>query len=172
MPTFFQDFHERMITELEYSRDDMNRELKSWIDKNGEGEESMHRYYRAALEYGESHFSGEQFTTQEQNPGLRSVYLMMFELYIKADWDRTPITKKLNELNMHEASRGPIKKEMVIIPPGRCNYGDKFNGRQFDLETSMKEFPLDYSKCERDGGCACTVGFKGVRDENDQLMRK
>jgi hypothetical protein len=172
MPTFFQRFHDRLITELEYDRADMDRELNAWIEKNGDGKESLCRFYRSALELGESRFSGERFANLEQNPQLRSVYLMMFELYVKADWDRTPITKKLNELNMREASHSRLKMKMEIIPPGRCNYGDEFDGRQYDLETSMKEFPLDYFKCEREGGCACTVGFEAIRDENGRFIHK
>jgi|688.fasta_scaffold161971_4 hypothetical protein len=172
MATFFEKLHDRLISELEYDRADMDRELNVWIEKNGDGKESLCRFYRSALESGELHFSGERFAKLEQNPQLRSVYLVMFELYLKADWDWTPTTKKLNELNMREASNSRLKMKMEIIPPGRCNYGDEFDGRQYDLETSLKEFPLDYGKCERKGGCACTVGFEAIRDENGRLIHK
>jgi hypothetical protein len=171
MPTFFQKFHDRLITELEYDRADMDRELNTWIEKNGDGKESLCRFYRAALELGESHFSEERFASQEQNPGLRSVYLLMYELFIKANWDRAEITRKLNELNMLEASRSRLKMNMVIIPPGRCQYGDQFEDQVFDLETAMKIFPLDYGKCEREGGCVCTVAFEVVKDENGRAVR-
>jgi len=172
MGKFFHDLHEKLINELEFDRADLDRELSSWILRNGGEKESVFKFYKVCMELGESHFSGEKFADLEQNPGLRTVYSLMFQLFVEADWSRTPVTEKLNRLNMVEASRRNFKMDMEIIPPNRCEYSEQFRDRLFDLESAIKEFPLDYSKCQREGGCVCTVGFEGVRDQDGRLVRK
>jgi hypothetical protein len=172
MPTFFQKFHERLITELEYDRADMDRELETWIEKNGNSEKSLYKFYKAAVELGEAHYLGDDFKDLERNRKLEAVYYMMLELYLEANWSRSSITRKLNYLRMGEALNHKFKVDVEILPPGKCQYAEQFRDRLFDLESSMQSFPLDYSNCEREGGCACTVAFEPIRDENGQLKRR
>lgn len=173
MGKFFQELHEKLITDLEFNRADLDRELATWTAKNGDGKELLFGFYRSCLELGEAHYSGEHFGNVSHNERLRTVYKLMFELYVNAKWSRTPVTRKWNDLKMVEASHSRLKLKMTIIPPGGCGYANQFNNQDFDLGLAMKEFPLDYPKCEREGGCGCTVAFEGIRDENGRLvMRK
>lgn len=172
MGKFYQNLHEKLITDLEFNRSDLDGELATWMGKHGDGKDSLTRFYRSCLDLGEAHYTGKQFADLEYNERLRTVYALLFELYVKAKWDRTPVTRKWNDLKMAEASNSRLKLNLVIIAHGRCGYADQFKDQQFDLGSAMKAFPLDYSNCEREGGCGCTVAFEAVRDENGRLIRK
>jgi hypothetical protein len=172
MATFYQNLHEQLITELQYDRADLDRELAAWKLKNREGNDSLNQFYRECLELGESHYLGDNFEDMERNRKLEKVYFLMFDLYLEAEWSRTSITRKLNYLRMGQALNHRFKVDVEIIPPDRCKYAEQFQERQFDIEKAMKEFPVDYSKCEREGGCVCTVAFVPIRDQNGKLIRK
>jgi hypothetical protein len=77
------------------------------------------------------------------------------------------------EVELMGATTHDFETVVEIIPPAQqCQYALHFEGKQFPLFVAIREFPLDFSKCDRKLGCACCVGFEGVRDENGRLKLK
>jgi hypothetical protein len=60
----------------------------------------------------------------------------------------------------------------IIAPGKQCQYALQFDGKQYPLQEAMDKFPMDFSKCDRKLGCGCCVGFEGVRDKDDQLIKR
>jgi hypothetical protein len=169
---FLTTLRQRLESELEMDKNDLDRELNAWKEGKGDSLRTQADFYWACLNQALKHYSQNFKTEMELYENQRKVYLLMFEFLIEEDRSRSHITEALNLLDIKKAGLHNFEVEVEIIGTRDCTHGRSVDGLKVSYETALNNFPLDYSKCDRNGGCICNVGFEGKRDAGGKLMIK
>lgn len=118
------------------------------------------------------HYNENAKDDLDRYQNLRNVYQVMFSLLIAEGKSVTPAIKGMNEMDILKANEAKFEMEGEIIAGNRCNHARLIDGGRFRLQDALVKSPIDYDKCDRDGGCVCVVGFEGIRDETGSLKKK
>lgn len=169
---FLKSLHQRLISEFKFNSADLDREFNSWMIKRGDSLQSLSDFYWACLNLGLKHFAENAKTENEFYENQRKIYLLMFDFLIEENKSRSHITEALNKLEINKAGHLSYEVDIVIVGTRDCEYGKSMDGLIIKYDTAINDFPLDYSKCRRNGGCVCNIGIVGKRDENDRLIMK
>ena len=84
--------------------------------------------------------------------------------------DSTRRCFNLMDLNLARLSQFEVG--MFIITTKDCNESRQFEGKVYLLNDMVKDQPLPYSNCKRNGGCICMYGTEAIRDKNGRLTMK
>ncbi len=162
-----------LIDEYHLDETDLNNKLAKRLKERGDSNGTYYEFFYERLDLAEKHYKGTEAIKDEESYMLtRNIYLMMFELLNKLDKKITPVSRKMNKLEIEKASLGNFEKEIVIIATGCCDYCLQFNDVHISVEDALEKFPLDYDKCTRERGCFCQCCHVNKRNSEGRLIRR
>ena len=172
MEKFFLYLREKLINDFLFNQADLDMQHSSWIEKRGDSRQSKSDFYWSCLNYAILYYAKNSTSLEFMYQKQRDLYFLMFEFLLKEKRNVTQIQKLINRVEVLKAGLAKFEIEVNFIPGNRCEYAKQFEGVKVPYKTALDSFPLDYDKCDRDGGCVCCLGFEGKRDGEGRLIRK
>ncbi len=103
---------------------------------------------------------------------LRYVYLLMFSFVKREGRNGSHINEIINKIDIQKAELLPYECSIKINTVKDCEYSQQFKGVAIPFDVALDNFPLDYSKCDREGGCVCSAVIVPLRDSKGYLKIK
>ncbi|MCG7858249.1 hypothetical protein MD537_14790 [Flavihumibacter sediminis] len=150
----------------------INVQLANWINERGETDSSISDFIWSTLnklinDYAQSGVGLVKIYKYNQK-----AYLIMFMLLRYEKKNVSGITELINKCELGLMELMEYETDVIVIPPNDCSYGSKFKGKIFDYSEAINNFPVNYSKCKREGGCICKVGSEAKRNKEGRLIFK
>ncbi len=78
--------------------------------------------------------------------------------------------KALIKQIFEDAKKSGLKLKAIVISNGCCSECLEINGKEIPFKEAENNPPIPHTKCTREWGCNCTIGFSSIRDDNGRLI--